>query len=62
MPEEPKHEIIQSIIARAPYLTTLIYLIQTPLKALYKTIIKENVKLYIYRLSFLSSIYLASSS
>ncbi len=42
MPEELKDETIQFLIARALYLTTPIYLIQTPLKALYKAIIKEK--------------------
>ena len=46
MPEELKGEIIQFNIAKALYLTTPIYLIQTPLEALYNAIVKENAKLY----------------
>ncbi len=42
MSEELKDETIQFLIAKALYLTTPIYLIQTPLKALYKAIIKEK--------------------
>ena len=42
MPEELKDDIVQFSIAKALYLTTPIYLIQTPLKALYKAVIKEE--------------------
>jgi len=41
-PEDLRDTLIQLSIAKALYITTPLYLIQAPLKALYKAIIKEN--------------------
>ncbi len=43
-PEDLRDTLIQLSIAKALYITTPLYLIQTPLKALYKAIIKEECK------------------
>ena len=42
LPEGLRDDILQFSIAKALYLITPIYLIQTPLKALYKAVIKEE--------------------